>query len=388
MIDYKHLKRVADKLGIFPKEYYSPFDSNFENYSWNILMSERTLGKTTGWLLLGMLANREYGTIPEYVRLTADMLKPKAVKDLFNTIVANDYVSRITDGKWNDVFYYAERWYYVKKENGKIIEKSDKHFMHGYDLAHTNTLKSSYNNPTGDIIILDEFIDNQTPFNDCFFYLCDSMSTIFRLRENCKCIMLSNCINPRSTWFTEMNIMQDVSSCKIGERKICTRQGDTPVYLEIVANKNVSKIKRSINKLYFGFKNPKLNAITGSDTWAYAEFPLFEKGFFNSDGEYHKYTYDIIQRFYIYHDSFYVQCDICNHELYGWCIMVRNWNIEPYPDDITLVAKNPTKKGEYNYRELKELFDVAFPNLYTNNKWYYKDNSTGFTVKSFIQSIK
>lgn len=390
MLDYKKIKKECDRLGIYPKQYYSPFDSNFENYSWVCLLSERSLGKTTGWLLFAMVANKVCGTVAEYVRLTGDMIKKKALDDLFETILQCDYVSKITEGRWNSVYYFSNRWRYANvDEEGKIIERCPEHFLHVYDLCHTNGLKSTYNNPNGDLIILDEFVDNQTPFQDFFFYLCDSMSTIFRTREGCKCVMLSNTINPRSQWFTEMGIMNDVNCCKIGERKLC-KSGDTTVYLEIVANHNVSAVKKTINKLYFGFKNPKLNSITGSDTWAYSEYSIWDESYIDEEGIRHKYDYEFIHtNIFIKSDGFYNQCLIGFHEKYGKCVFVRPWNIEPTSkDDIILVTDSPTQENEYNVREVKRLFKLMFTELYNENKWYYRNNTAAISVRSFINQMK
>lgn len=387
-IDWKAVKKECDRLGIFPKEYYNPFNSNFEPYPWVCLLSERSLGKTTGWLLLGMVCNKLFRTIPEYVRLTGDMIKPKALQDLFKTILECGYVEKITEGRWNSVTYHMNRWKYCNvDEEGKIIEKAVDTLFHVYDLCHTNGLKSTYNNPDGDLIILDEFIDNQTPYQDFFFYLCDSMSTIFRIRPDCKCVMLSNTINPRSIWFTEMGIVNDVNTCKLGERRLC-QCGETTLYLELVINTNVSKVKKTINKLYFGFKNPKLNSITGSDTWAYSQYAIYERGYTDDDEIYHKYNYTVLGRVYMKCDGFYVQCLISQHELYGLCVLVRNWNINPHPDDIVLVANTPERANEHNVRELKGLYKIMFTQLYNNCKWYYRNNTSAISVRSFIEQMK
>lgn len=388
-IDWKQVKKECDRLKIFPKEYYNPFNSNFEPYPWICLLSERSLGKTTGWLLLGMVCNKLFGTVPEYVRLTGEMTKPKALQDLFKTILACGYVEKITDGRWNSVTYFMNRWKYCNiDDDGKIIEKDVNTLFHVYDLCHTNGLKSTYNNPDGDLIILDEFVDNQTPYQDFFFYLCDSMSTVFRTREDCKCVMLSNTINPRSIWFTEMGIVNEVNNCRLGERKLC-QCGETTVYLELVINKNVSKVKQTINKLYFGFKNPKLNSITGSDTWAYSQYAIYEKGYTDDDGQYIKYQCDYLARnIFLKCDGFYIQTVICKHEKYGLCVLARPWDIKPREDDIILVPDTPVEMGEHNLRELPELYKVMFSELYNNCKWYYRNNTSAISVRSFISQIK
>lgn len=382
MIDWKKVCKVARELKVYPKECYNPCYLPFDSVAWFDLLSERSLGKTTGILLLGMIANKEFGTVPEYVRLTKEMIKPKKLQQLFEVITRFGYVERITDNKWNDVFYWSGFWYYCKRDDNKnIVEKSNKPFMHVYDLNSTNDLKSAYNNIDGDMIIVDEFIDNQTPYQDFFFYLCDSMSTIFRKRLGCKVFLLANTIDCRSVWFTEQGIMQDVSKMKIGDRKIITRDGMTPVYFEIIANTH-NTAKQNFVDSYFNFKNPKLNSITGVDTWAYSIFPIYEKSYLDEDG-YHRYKFDKIKEFFISHNGFYLKCVMGRHEKYDYCVYCTNWNITPHPDDIIIVRNSPFEKNEYNVREIPVLYRKAFCELLDKNKWYFRDNSSAMTFKSF-----
>lgn len=385
MIDWKKLVKKCRELKIYPDNVYNPLYLPFDSCAWFDLLSERSLGKTTAFLLLALVANREYGTVAEYVRLTEDMTKKKNIDELFKVCVRYDYIRKITDGKWNNVFYYAGFWRFVNTDDtGKIVEKCERPFMHVYSLTTTNKLKSAYNNPMGDIIIVDEFIDNQTPYQDFFFFLCDSMSTVFRDRLNCKVFLLANTIDCRSVWFTEQGIMQDVSKAKLGVPKLINREDMSPVYFELIANTH-SKAKQKFNDMYFRFKNPKLNAITGSDTWAYSQFPIYERSYFDDDCVQHKYEYTVLQTFYIYHNGFYLQCKLVNHELYKYCVLCRNWNVIPHDDDIVIVREAPAQKNEYNIKELKSLFDVCFVKLFNEHKWYFRDNSTAVTFNSFAK---
>lgn len=384
MIEWKRIIKVAKELNVYPKDCYNPLYLPFETCSWFTLLSERSLGKTTGFLLLGMICNKEYGTIPEYIRLTKEMIKPKKLSELFNVIRQFGYIEKITEGRWNDVFYFGGFWRYVlRDDDGNIKEKCNKPLMHVFDLNSTNDLKSAYNNSDGDILIVDEFIDNQTPYNDFFFYLCDAMSTIFRKRLGCKVFLIANTIDSRSVWFNELCIMQDVSRMKIGDRKICQRENMTPVYFEIVANSHNSAKAKFIDS-YFNFKNPKLNSITGTDTWSYSQFPIFERSWCGGDGLRHKYNINTHLIFYIKHNGFYLQCKLVVHELYGVCVLCSSWNCEPHNDDIVLVKKTPENQFEHNFKEYKVIFKKCFCELWDNSKWYFRDNPTAMTFMSFV----
>lgn len=385
MIDWKKLIKVAKELKVYPKDCYNPLYLPFDSCSWFDLLSERSLGKTTSFLLLAMIANKEFGTVAEYVRLTKEMIKPKKLVNLFEVIKQFHYIEKITDGRWNDVFYWSGFWYYCNRNEDKVIEeKCQTPFMHVYDLNSTNDLKSAYNNPNGDIIIVDEFIDNQTPYSDFFFYLCDSMSTIFRKRLGCKVFMLANTIDCRSVWFNEQCIMSDVSKMKIGDRKICQRENMTPVYFEIVANSHNSAKQKFVDS-YFNFKNPKLNSITGVDTWSYSDYPIYERSHIVDD-ELKKYEIEYYTRnIFLKSGGFYIQLLPTHHELYGNCVLCRRWEIDPDQDAYILVPDTPLAANEYNFKQLTNLYHTLFCDYYQNRKWYYRDNTTAITVMSFIR---
>ena len=79
------------------------------------LLSERSSGKTTGWLLIGMLLNKYYGTITQYVRQNEDMVKPSIVGDIFRVIMQfkdGYYIKELTDGKYNTIYYHWKKAYY------------------------------------------------------------------------------------------------------------------------------------------------------------------------------------------------------------------------------------------------------------------------------------
>ena len=66
--DWTLIKKEFDKLGI-PDNVVNPFLTHkLECGKWVVDMSERSIGKTTNWLLLGMVMNKLYGTTPCYIR--------------------------------------------------------------------------------------------------------------------------------------------------------------------------------------------------------------------------------------------------------------------------------------------------------------------------------
>ena len=57
LIDWKKVKKEFKKLNI-PNFVHSPIDYNFNKNAYFIELSERSVGKTTNWLLLGIIFDK------------------------------------------------------------------------------------------------------------------------------------------------------------------------------------------------------------------------------------------------------------------------------------------------------------------------------------------
>ena len=190
--DYKKVKKLFKKLGC-PEDLFDPFPALMSGCRWILDLSERSVGKTTQWLLVGMCMFRLYGTIIQYVRQFEDMIMPKASSDLFATILKYDYVTKLTDGEYNTIVYKSRRWYfaYMDTETMEITRTCPDHFMFSCSVDKQQQLKSSYNCPTGDLIIFDEFVGKYTPVNE-FVEFCDLTKTICRDRQSPRFVLLAN----------------------------------------------------------------------------------------------------------------------------------------------------------------------------------------------------
>lgn len=386
MIDYNAVNKECVKLGLWKKGLYNTAKVPFDNASWIIELSMRGLGKTTAWLLFGMVAHELYGTRIEYTRVHNDMVAKKQIQNMFDSIKECGYIEKITKGKYNDCFVFGGFWYYRKlDEEGNIIDKSKIPFCHCFGLNDNYKLKSAYTSPTGDILIVDEFIDNKYAYNDYFTELCDIMSTIFRNREYCKVVMLSNTIDIRTPWFSELSIMQDVQKMRTGDRKVIESLYGTHIYVHLIAPE-VTGLKQKLNSIYFGFKNPKLNSITGADVWAYANYPRQEK--YKDYDTREKYKYEIItDNVFLESNGFYVRLVLMNHELYGLCVKVERFEHKPEcSGDIIIVNHAPNAMNEITPASHHFLIDT-YIKMHMRRKWYYADNSCGTLVDSFFKQI-
>lgn len=377
LYDWKKIKKEYQKLKC-PKNVYNPCKADFETFGYIISMSDRSQGKTTNPLLLGMIMNRLYGTIIHYVRCTPDMITPKNMKDLFQTIIEFDYIEKITGGEWNSVYYYGKRWYYCNvDENGAITEKCKEHFMFCCSLPDSDTLKSSYNCPRGDLIIFDEFVQLSGYGYYDFIHFSDICKTIIRDRISPVIFMLSNTIDLTSPWFDELCIRDIANIMMQGEtRQIETIDG-THIYFEILPP-NISEQRQKVNTRFFGFPNPKLAAITGKGTWATENYPHIPPEKDDS-------AQIVFNRVFIRQSGKLLKLQLVRNSI-GLCVYVRPAT-RTYNDSVILTHDTITTRNEiYGFGAKGSLLDV-FWRLYKANRFYYATNIDGALFKAYVNAV-
>lgn len=368
--DWKKLYKKLDKLAVIPNDIYYPLFN--PNNKWNVILSERKIGKTTSCLLLGMLMNVEYGTIIQYVREDTDMIMPKNVLGLFDVILKNGYVEKITDNMWNGITYKSRKWYFCNvDENGKIIEQSTKHFMQNLCLQEASLYKSSYNCPTGDLIIFDEFISNRYVRGD-FVVFCDLLSTIVRSRLSATIVMLANTIDVQSEYFDELECRDIVDIMKIGDDISYTTEKGTNIYIAIEKTKN-PKMRDELNKLYFGFKNQKLNSITGED-WAFNNyshiaFEITDDNLISKD-------------IYILHKNKVIQLELVNTD-FGLCVACHYANAINVKYAKRIYSIDELENKITHYALGNDKLDKLIWNLYKTKRFYYANNMVGSIIENY-----
>ena len=87
MKDYKKAIQNLYALGCYSNAYWNPAQVGLEKNDATFLLSERSLGKTTAMLMLGMELNIEYGTIIHYIRELTKHLNRAFTKTIFSTII-------------------------------------------------------------------------------------------------------------------------------------------------------------------------------------------------------------------------------------------------------------------------------------------------------------
>lgn len=377
--NWKAIRKEFKKLKI-PDDVYNPSYCPFESAKYIVVNSERDVGKTTNFLLLGLVMNKMYGTQIQYIRQIEAMIMPKSLRNLFSTIINYGYVEKITNGVYNTVYYHGRRYYYaLADDSGKITEIAPEHFMFCTSIDKAIDLKSGYNAPVGDLLIFDEFIGKYYYANE-FVNFEDLAKTIIRGRRSPVIVMLANTINVNSQYYNELEIYDKIITMHPGDKDIIRTDLGTNIYIELIGVGEHKKQKRNIiNELFFGFKNPLLGSITGNSEWAFKSFqhiPEYEKG---------KEPETLSRKLYIYHNNKYVRLDMMLHSELGLCCYLH-WATRTYSDSIILTTDN-RYDNRFKYRLGNKKTETLIKKLYSENRMYYQTNDIGSFVENYVVNV-
>ena len=374
--DWHRIQKKVKSLCI-PTDFYDPSKRPIADYSWNVTLSERATGKTTGLLLMGLVMYRMYGTVVIYCRSNKMQIAPKHTQDLYNVVVSNGYIDRITDGEYNSIKYNRRKWYLCHiDESGEIDNIDNNPCCHMLSVGETLEIKSGLNLPTGDLIIFDEFVTptGYTQSNE-FVMFCDLISTVFRLRESGKIFLLGNTINKFSQYYDDLEIAEIVRGMDIGDIREVKGKGKTPIFIEIVKPSADFKVKKKTwVERFMGFAKPELSSITGRAVWAVNNYPHIPDDKF----------YTISNKIYIYHTGRYMRLEIVTNSEIGICIYAH-WANRVYEDSIILTT------GEIDSHQKKYYLGNITLERFINKirhsgKMFFASNDVGSFFDNYLQS--
>lgn len=374
--DFNLIKKELAKLHC-PAGVYNPFKSHFIcSGKWYLDLSERSTGKSTNWILLGMCMFKLYGTQIIYVREMVDMIRPAHSRQLFNTILEHDYVRKLTEGAYDSVQYQSRAWYFLNTEKNEI---SPEPFMLVLSIDENILNKSSLNTPRGDLIIFDEFISKHNYANQ-FVDFCDTLKTIIRERDSALIVLLANTIDRHSFWFKELGVYEIIQRMEIDTSNEVTNKGGTKISIALMGKKanQMPEHRKEHNAKFFGFLNPKLNAITGGD-WAMRIYPHPPKALENDKPQ------RIIYNRYIRHNNYLLNVELYRSKELGLYCICHKANIT-YDDSIIYTLDNIAAKNE-RYKWGTGKVDKLLYSLIKGNRWYYATNLEGSLMDNYMTEL-
>lgn len=357
-------------------KYYSLNKINKKDATYNVIFGERSNGKTYATLKQALENYFDNGSQFAYIRRWSVDVQPKRMNNLFNAIIEDGYLEKLSGGKFTAIFYRTGRFYLCTyNDKGKPIYNEEDVIGYAFSLSENEHNKAnSY--PKVTTIIFDEFLTNKIYLPDEFILFMNTVSTIVRQRTNVKIYMLGNTVNKFCPYFKEMGLTNILSM----------KQGSIDLYtygvskLKVAVEYADSKKKFKKNNFYFAFNNPKLKMITGG-AWELNIYPHAPVKWLPKN---------IIFTYFIdFNDNIY-QCEIINKDTNVFTFIHEKTTPIKNPDKDIIYTLDYNPKINYNVNILKPLTDYQnkITWFYTHDRVYYQDNNVGDAINNYLKICK
>lgn len=353
------------------QKFYSLKSILARDAQYNVIFGERSNGKTYAVLKYGVERFAESGEQLAIVRRWQDDFTGKRGGTMFDALVSNGEISKITKGEWTGVYYYGSKWFFCRyDEDGKRINH-EKPFAYGFAISTMEHDKSTAY-PEITTICFDEFLTRTAYLPDEFVLFMNVCSTIIRYRTNVKIFMLGNTVNRYCPYFKEMGLTH-VKEMQPGSIDVY-RYGDSE--LKVAVEYTLPNKDGKESDFYFAFDNPKLSMITGG-AWEIDIYPHCPV----------KYTpAEVVYTYFIEFSGDLLQCEIvCHDDLYFTFIHRKTTELKhPETDLIYSTEYNPRPNYRRNITRPMSTLEKKIVEHFKKDKIFYSDNEVGEIVRNYL----
>lgn len=357
------------------QKYYTTKEIDKHNATYNVVFGERSNGKT--YALLNKSLENFFNNKGQfaYVRRWKEDITGRRASELFSGINANNVVSKLTNGQYEAIHYFAGKFYACTYDsNGKAVYSDADIVGYAFALSDVEHDKStSYPHVTS--IVFDEFLTNRLYLNDEFVIFMNVISTIARRRTDVKIYMLGNTVNKYCPYFGEMgltNILaQEQGSIDLYEYG----ESGLTVAVEYCSSSNAPNAKA--NK-YFAFNNPKLEMITGG-AWELAVYPHLPMRYKPKD---------ILLTYFIVFGDLTFECEIIQKDDVVFTFI--HPKTTPIKDTDNYIIYDLDHNPKQNYlRSIykpKKRVHKRILYFYQHDLVFFSDNSTGDAINNYLKT--
>ena len=355
-----------------------------KNARYNLVIGERSNGKTYGTLEYCTENYFKDGSEFAYIRRWDEDLTGKKGESLFNGLIKNGVIKKLSKGKWNHVIYKSRAYYLAFVDDEGAITTDFKPFCYAFALTqHEHYKSNSYPNIRN--IIFDEFLTRGVYLPDEFVIFQNVLSTLIRLRDDVKIFMLGNTVNKYCPYFKEMGLNR-INKQKIGTIDIY-EYGDSGLTVAVEYSEMTVKEKKS--NVYFAFNNPRLEMIkTGA--WEIDLYPHYPRDQYEGINPYK----DIKFTFYIEFEGAILQCEVIykktdreGRKKPTYFLFVHP-KTTPIKEDERPLIYSQTVNPLPNYRrkitKATTLVEKKIQQFFIKDKVFYSDNETGEVMRNYL----
>lgn len=353
------------------QKFYSLKNIMQKNAQYNVIFGERSNGKTYSVLKYALERYAKHGEQLALVRRWQDDFTGKRGATMFDALVANREIAKLTDGEWTGIYYYGSRWFLCRYDENEKRINDDRPFAYGFSITSMEHDKStSYPNIT--TIMFDEFLTRSQYLPDEFVLFMNVISTIVRHRTNVKIFMLGNTVNRYCPYFKEMGLTH-IKKMLPGDIDVY-RYGDSEltVAVEYCAANKAGKA----SDFYFAFDNPKLSMITGG-TWEIDIYPHCPV----------KYTpAEILFIYFIEFAGDLLQCEVVQHEDLNFTFIHRKTTELQNPEYDLIYSPDYSPRPNWRRKITKptSAIEKKVVEHYLKDKIFYQDNEVGEIVRNYL----
>ena len=342
---------------------------------YNVIFGERSNGKTYGVLQYGLEQYFEHGSRIGIIRRWEEDFRGKQANTMFDALIENGVVHKLSKGKWNSIIYQSHRWYLCKRDlmNPKNVIIDEEPFAYAFALSSDEHYKSS-SYPKIRTILFDEFLTRGTYLPDEFTKFTSILSTIIRLRDDVTIFMCGNTVNQYSPYFVEMGLT-NIKNMTRGKIDLYS-YGDSGLTVAVEFSDFPTKEKKS--NVYFAFNNPKLEMIK-SGAWEMDIYPHLPVKYKPKDIEY---------MYFIVFDNQTLQCEIINIDDMSFTYIHRKTTEIKDNDGYYMVYSQETNpKPNYRKKITKPVYPIekTIVSYFIKDKVFYQDNEIGELVRNYLE---
>ena len=342
---------------------------------YNVIFGERSNGKTYGVLQYGLEQYFEHGSRLGIIRRWEEDFRGKQANTMFDALIENGVVHKLSKGKWNSIIYQSHRWYLCKRDlmNPKNVVIDEEPVAYAFALSSDEHYKSS-SYPKIRTILFDEFLTRGSYLPDEFIKFTSILSTIIRLRDDVTIFMCGNTVNQYSPYFVEMGLT-NIKNMTRGKIDLYS-YGDSGLTVAVEFSDFPTKEKKS--NVYFAFNNPKLEMIK-SGAWEMDIYPHLPVKYKPKDIEY---------MYFIVFDNQTLQCEIINIDDMSFTYIHRKTTEIKDNDGYYMVYSQETNpKPNYRKKITKPVYPIekTIVSYFIKDKVFYQDNEIGELVRNYLE---
>ena len=343
---------------------------------YNVIIGERSNGKTYSVLLHGLeeYCKSGYKNAMAIIRRWRDDFREQRGETLFNAIVRDNHIERLTNGQYSTVYHYSRRWYLANwDEKLQKMIPAPEPFAYGFAISTQEHDKSnSYTNIT--TVFFDEFLTRDSYLQDEFVKFQNLLSTIIRERDDATIFMCGNTVNRYSPYFTEMGLTNIKNQMK--NTIDIYSYGETNLKVAVEYCDSISKYKPS--NVYFAFDNPKLQMITDGE-WEIDIYPHLPVEYTPSD---------VLFRYFILFDSQMLECEIIQVDNKNFTYVHAKTTPLRNPDEDLIFSLKPDVRPNWK-RGFSDhsLIVQKIYRYFREDRVYYQNNEIGEVIRNFLNNI-